>query len=62
MTYIITIVPQASARLYVSAHPHIFVLKEKCQFSVQVSTPIPPSWICGHRGYCGYYHVLSKEK
>ena len=38
-----TVVPQASAHLYVSAHPHIFVLKGKCQFPVQAPTSILPS-------------------
>ena len=32
-----TVVPRASA------HPLIFVLKGKCQFPMQVPTPIPPS-------------------
>ena len=38
-----TVVPRASTHLYVSVHPHIVVLKGKCQFPVQAPTTIPPS-------------------
>ena len=37
-----TVVLRASAHLYVSAHPLIFVFKGKCQFLVQAPTPSHP--------------------